>query len=98
MSERSENRLMEEEISREKLQEVFHAAANDLKRLKRIPISTYRLQFNHLFTFAEARSIIPYLHESHILRQSRRLDKTVNRSKRLKTVSHLCGNYSNIFS
>ena len=26
--------------------------------------------------------------ESHNLRQSRRLDKTVNRSKRLKTLSH----------
>jgi hypothetical protein len=36
--------------------------------------------------------------KSHNLRQSRRLDKTVNRSKRLKTMSHLCGNYSNIFS
>jgi hypothetical protein len=29
------------------------------------------------------------LYQSHNLRQSRRLDKTVNRSKRLKTMSHL---------
>ena len=29
----------------------------------RIPISTYRLQFNYRFTFTDARTIIPYLHE-----------------------------------
>ncbi|MCL5022030.1 MAG: malto-oligosyltrehalose synthase [Nitrospirae bacterium] len=29
----------------------------------RIPISTYRLQFNHEFRFADAREIIPYLHD-----------------------------------
>ncbi len=28
----------------------------------RIPISTYRLQFNQSFTFAEAKEILPYLH------------------------------------
>ncbi len=28
----------------------------------RIPISTYRLQFNHSFTFSDARQVIPYLH------------------------------------
>ena len=28
----------------------------------RIPISTYRLQFNRTFTFAQAREIVPYLH------------------------------------
>ncbi|MGZ4966964.1 MAG: malto-oligosyltrehalose synthase, partial [Chthoniobacterales bacterium] len=28
----------------------------------RIPISTYRLQFNRHFTFAQAREIVPYLH------------------------------------
>jgi DNA-binding transcriptional MocR family regulator len=32
---------------------------------------------------------LPTERESHNLRQSRRLDKTVNRSKRLKTMSHL---------
>jgi (1->4)-alpha-D-glucan 1-alpha-D-glucosylmutase len=29
----------------------------------RIPSSTYRLQFNRHFTFAQAREIVPYLHE-----------------------------------
>src|SRR5213596_2620488 len=28
----------------------------------RIPISTYRLQFNRWFTFSQARAIVPYLH------------------------------------
>ncbi len=28
----------------------------------RIPSCTYRLQFNHWFTFAQAREIVPYLH------------------------------------
>ena len=29
----------------------------------RIPVSTYRLQFNRQFTFRQAREIVPYLHE-----------------------------------
>ncbi len=29
----------------------------------RIPVSTYRLQFNRQFTFQHAREIVPYLHE-----------------------------------
>ena len=29
----------------------------------RIPVSTYRLQFNYKFTFTDARNIVPYLHE-----------------------------------
>ncbi|HWY41627.1 MAG TPA: malto-oligosyltrehalose synthase [Chthoniobacterales bacterium] len=29
----------------------------------RIPVCTYRLQFNRWFTFAQAREIVPYLHE-----------------------------------
>ena len=29
----------------------------------RIPVSTYRLQFNRQFTFQQARAIVPYLHE-----------------------------------
>ena len=29
----------------------------------RIPTSTYRLQFNRHFTFAQAREIVSYLHE-----------------------------------
>jgi len=34
----------------------------DLPRT-RIPVSTYRLQFNYQFKFSNARNIIPYLHE-----------------------------------
>ena len=30
--------------------------------MPRIPVSTYRLQFNHSFTFRDAARIIPYLH------------------------------------
>ncbi len=29
----------------------------------RIPVCTYRLQFNRKFTFNQAREIVPYLHE-----------------------------------
>src|SRR5262244_3301977 len=29
----------------------------------RIPVSTYRLQFNRSFTFEHAREIVPYLHD-----------------------------------
>lgn len=31
--------------------------------LPRIPVSTYRLQFNYQFRFSDTRKIIPYLHE-----------------------------------
>lgn len=30
--------------------------------MPRIPLSTYRLQFNHVFTFRDAARIVPYLH------------------------------------
>ena len=30
--------------------------------LSRIPLSTYRLQFNRAFTFTNATRIVPYLH------------------------------------
>jgi (1->4)-alpha-D-glucan 1-alpha-D-glucosylmutase len=30
--------------------------------LARIPSATYRLQFNHAFTFTDARALVPYLH------------------------------------
>jgi len=31
-------------------------------RSPRIPLSTYRLQFNSQFRFADARRLVPYLH------------------------------------
>jgi (1->4)-alpha-D-glucan 1-alpha-D-glucosylmutase len=40
---------------REVLDEVF--------RRRRTPLSTYRLQFNRAFPFAQARALVPYLHE-----------------------------------
>jgi (1->4)-alpha-D-glucan 1-alpha-D-glucosylmutase len=30
---------------------------------RRVPLATYRLQFNPKFTFADARALVPYLHE-----------------------------------
>ena len=36
--------------------------ADDLP-LPRIPVSTYRLQFNRRFTFSDATRILPYLNE-----------------------------------
>ncbi len=56
---------MEQELSvpEEKIREVFHAAAENLSACLRVPIATYRLQFNHQFRFVDAKSIIPYLHE-----------------------------------
>ena len=35
---------------------------HDERPIPRIPSSTYRLQFNRQFTFAQAREIVPYLH------------------------------------
>jgi len=34
-----------------------------LRSLRRLPTSTYRLQLNRAFTFADARSVVPYLQE-----------------------------------
>ncbi len=41
---------------------LFQAAAQNLSLLPRLPVSTYRLQFNCQFTFSQAREIVPYLH------------------------------------
>src|SRR4030042_2617657 len=54
---------MEQEISLEKIQKLFRAFPNDLVASRKIPIATYRLQFNHLFKFSDAKSIVSYLHE-----------------------------------
>jgi (1->4)-alpha-D-glucan 1-alpha-D-glucosylmutase len=43
--------------------------AKDAPKIARVPRATYRLQFNGDFTLAQARTLIPYLHElgvSHI--------------------------------
>lgn len=54
---------MEQEISDEKVQKIFAEVTGNLNLVRRIPIATYRLQFNYLFRFSDAKSIVPYLHE-----------------------------------
>jgi (1->4)-alpha-D-glucan 1-alpha-D-glucosylmutase len=44
-------------------EEIFDKVANNLERYRRIPVSTYRLQLNHLFKFSDAKALVPYLHE-----------------------------------
>jgi len=44
-------------------EEIFDRVANRLEHYRRIPVSTYRLQFNHLFRFSDAKALVPYLHE-----------------------------------
>jgi (1->4)-alpha-D-glucan 1-alpha-D-glucosylmutase len=56
---------MEQEthLSDEKIQEVVRSVVDNLKSYRRIPLATYRLQFNRHFKFSDARSIVSYLHE-----------------------------------
>jgi len=54
---------MEQEISNKKAQKIFDAVSSHLNLVKRIPYATYRLQFNYLFRFTDAKSIVPYLDE-----------------------------------
>jgi len=54
---------MEQEIFNEKVQKIFDAASANLHLLTRIPVATYRLQFNYQFKFSDARSIVSYLHD-----------------------------------
>jgi len=44
-------------------QEIFESACRQASVLRRIPVATYRLQFNRAFTFMDARGLVPYLHE-----------------------------------
>ena len=54
---------MEQESSDEKVNRIFDAVTGNLDLVRRIPIATYRLQFNYLFRFSDAKSIVSYLHE-----------------------------------
>ena len=56
---------MEQEalLSDEKIQEIVHSVADNLKSYRKIPLATYRLQFNHQFNFSDARAMVSYLHE-----------------------------------
>ncbi len=44
-------------------EEIFDKATNNLEHYRRISVSTYRLQLNHLFKFSDAKAIAPYFHE-----------------------------------
>ena len=50
-------------VSEEKIREMFQTAAKNFPASLRVPMATYRLQFNHQFKFSHAKSIISYLHE-----------------------------------
>lgn len=56
---------MEKEFlgSLEKAKEIFQAEVDHLTAARRLPVSTYRLQFNHRFTFSQAKGIVSYLHD-----------------------------------
>ncbi len=54
---------MEYESLDEKIQKVFDAVKGNFGLFERIPIATYRLQFNYLFRFSDAKSIVSYLNE-----------------------------------
>ncbi|MBI2953653.1 MAG: malto-oligosyltrehalose synthase [Chloroflexi bacterium] len=45
------------------LTDVVAALAGDILNRRRIPCSTYRLQFNRAFTFRDALALVPYLHD-----------------------------------
>jgi len=45
------------------VREMFNKAAKALSEFRRIPIATYRLQFNRQLRFSDAKSIISYLNE-----------------------------------
>jgi (1->4)-alpha-D-glucan 1-alpha-D-glucosylmutase len=56
-------------LDHEKVKAVFQRTAEEVISARRIPVATYRLQFNHRFTFSQAKAIVPYLHElgiSHV--------------------------------
>ncbi len=54
---------MEQQISDERAQKIFDVVSRNLNLVRRIPVATYRLQFNHLFRFSDAKSLVPYLDE-----------------------------------
>ncbi len=56
---------MEQEafVSDQMVEEIFNSVAKNLPAPSRVPIATYRIQFNHQFRFSDAKSIVPFLHE-----------------------------------
>lgn len=43
--------------------QITNPSAKTIEETRRIPLSTYRLQFNDQFKFSDAKSIVSYLHE-----------------------------------
>ena len=50
-------------LSDGKIQEIFNSVVDHLNIYRKIPLATYRLQFNHQYKFSDAKSIVSYLHE-----------------------------------
>src|SRR4030065_1698899 len=50
-------------LSDEKIQEIFNSVVDNLSIYRKIPLATYRLQFNHQYKFSDAKSIVSFLHE-----------------------------------
>jgi (1->4)-alpha-D-glucan 1-alpha-D-glucosylmutase len=49
-------------LSEERVREVFNHVVDHLGDYRRIPVATYRLQFNRHFRFSDAAFIVSYLH------------------------------------
>jgi (1->4)-alpha-D-glucan 1-alpha-D-glucosylmutase len=50
-------------LTGERLRKVLETVIENLKDHRRIPIATYRLQFNHRFKFSDAKGILSFLDE-----------------------------------
>jgi len=50
-------------MEQEKVRGIFNKVRENLEDYRRIPMATYRLQFNHQFKFLDAKAIVSYLHE-----------------------------------
>jgi (1->4)-alpha-D-glucan 1-alpha-D-glucosylmutase len=50
-------------LNDQQLRDLFERMAANLHEYRRIPVATYRLQFNHQFTFSDAAAIVSYLHD-----------------------------------
>ena len=50
-------------MDQEKVKAIFQKGVASLEDDRKIPVATYRLQFNHQFKFSDALSVISYLHE-----------------------------------
>src|SRR4030043_1497424 len=50
-------------MEQEKVRGIFNKVRESLEDYRRIPIATYRLQFNYQFKFLDAKAIVSYLHD-----------------------------------